>query len=111
MGWVAGVAGVADSIHINSTVICLFLIFLFSYFHMFICAFFPVLSYHIGIFHIGIFYIGIFHICIFHICMFHICIFSKIATLMNSMHSGRKMFHRTEGISSELEIFQLDHCW
>jgi hypothetical protein len=27
------------------------------------------------------------------------------------MHFARKMFHKTEGVSSELGIFELDKCW
>jgi hypothetical protein len=30
---------------------------------------------------------------------------------MNSMHSVRKMFHRTEGVSSEPNIFDGDEFW
>jgi hypothetical protein len=40
--------------------------------------------------------------------IFHI---SKNAAHMNSMHSVRMMFHRTEGVSSEPDIFELDECW
>jgi hypothetical protein len=62
------VAGLVGSIHINSTVF-----FFFSYFHL--------SSDHISIFHILIFaYSQIF----------------KNAAHINSIHSVRKMFHRTE---------------
>jgi hypothetical protein len=32
------------------------------------------------------------------------------AARMNSMHSVRKMFHRTEGVRSDPGIFELDKC-
>jgi hypothetical protein len=38
-------------------------------------------------------------------------IFSKNAAHMNNMHSLRKMFHKTKGVSSEPGIFELDKCW
>jgi hypothetical protein len=81
MVWVAGVAGaagIAGSIHINSIVFCRFLFayFLFAYFHIFIFA---------------------------SLILSYLHIF-KNAAHMNSMHRVSKMFHRTEGIASESGI-------
>jgi hypothetical protein len=78
--WVAGVAEIAGSIHINSTVLFLFLIFIFSSFLS------PFSSYQICIFHISTFAYFIFA---------YSHIFKNAAPMIN-MHSVRKMFHRTE---------------
>jgi hypothetical protein len=74
LGGLGGVTEVAGSIHINSIVLFLCLVFIFSSF--------PPSFYHIS----------------------HL-IFSKSASRMNSIHSVRKMFHRTGGVSREREFF------
>jgi hypothetical protein len=110
----ACVEQVACSIQIKSTVLSFscFLIFLFSYFHLFILSSFILASYHPIIFeylvlHISyfilqisyfIFYISycILHISYFYILYFIFHIFNNVAR-MNSMYPIAKMFHRTEG--------------
>jgi hypothetical protein len=86
VAWIAsaaGVAKVAGSIHINSTMLCLCL-FLF----LFLTFFFPSFSY---------FHVFLFQPIILVYFRFAYFIFAKNAVRMNSMHSIRKMFHRTEG--------------
>jgi predicted CDP-diglyceride synthetase/phosphatidate cytidylyltransferase len=94
---VAGVGEVASSIHINLTVLFFFLFSffcsLFSYFLIFIVSSFILSSYHPIIF---VYFILNFAYCICHIAYFILHIF-KNAARINSMHSVRKMFHRTEG--------------
>jgi hypothetical protein len=80
--------------------VLLFLIFLFSYslFSYFLSFIFIFSSFHLSSFILPCFYI---HIIIFtdsHV-------FKKNAAHVNSMHSVRKMFHRTEGIWSDPGIF------
>jgi hypothetical protein len=91
---VAGVAEVADSIHINSMVLFFFLFHLFLV-HPIILSYYHTLSissYHPIIFEYFLFLISCF-------------IFSKNAVHINSLHSVRKMFQRTEWVSSDPVIF------
>jgi hypothetical protein len=98
MDCLAGVARVAGSIHINSIVLSLFLFsfvsLLFCYFVILVFSYFGIVLFSSFLFHpIRFVYlcIGIFA----HFIFAYLHVFTNAAT-MNSRHSVRKMFHRTE---------------
>jgi hypothetical protein len=87
MGGVEGVAEIASSIHINSTVLFFFLL-----------SSFPLSSNH----PINLWSYRPIIFVYLHISYLHVF---KNAALMNSMHSIRMVVHTTEGASSDPGIF------